>query len=113
VRDRALFGETTGVPGADGLPMRIDWAAEYRGRALVAFGHTPVLAPRWKHETVDLDTGCVFGGALTALRWPERELVGEPARRQYAVPGRPIAADPFVPPEVVRRRARERGQSAR
>jgi protein phosphatase len=110
VRDRALFGETTGVPGADGLPMRIDWAAEYRGRALVAFGHTPVLAPRWKHETVDLDTGCVFGGALTALRWPERELVAEPARRQYAVPGRAIAADPFVSREVARsERARSGG----
>jgi protein phosphatase len=63
----------------------------------VAFGHTPVLAPRWKGQTVDLDTGCAFGGALTALRWPELETVSEPARREYARPGRPLSADPFVP----------------
>jgi protein phosphatase len=98
VRDRALYGEVTGARDPYGLPVRVDWAARYAGPPLVAYGHTPVLAPRWKHDTVDLDTGCVFGGALTALRWPERETVGEPARRQYAVPGRPISADPFVPP---------------
>ena len=106
VRDRALFGETTGVPGADGLPLRVDWAAEYHARALVVFGHTPVLEPRWRNETVDIDTGCVFGGSLTALRYPERELVSVPARRQYAVPARTIVVDPFVARDVVRRRAR-------
>jgi protein phosphatase len=106
VRERALFGETTGVPDADGLPLRLDWAADYHARALVVFGHTPVLAPRWRNETVDIDTGCVFGGSLTALRWPERELVSVPARRQYAVPARSIVADPFVSADVVRRRAR-------
>jgi protein phosphatase len=107
VRDRALFGETTGVLDADGLPMRVDWAARYQGRALVVFGHTPVLEPRWRNQAVDIDTGCVFGGALTALRWPERELVSVPAERAYAVPARAIVADPFVAPEVVRRRERE------
>jgi protein phosphatase len=102
VRDHALFGETTGTPGPDGLPQRIDWGARYRGRALVVYGHTPVTAPRWQGRTVDIDTGCVFGGALTALRWPEEALVGEPARRQYAVPGRPIRPDPFVAPGAAR-----------
>jgi protein phosphatase len=100
VRDRALFGETTGARDQFDLPVRVDWAARYTGAALVAYGHTPVLAPRWKHDTVDLDTGCVFGGSLTALRWPERELVSVPARRQYAVPARPVSADPFVAPEA-------------
>ncbi|MGZ8471846.1 MAG: metallophosphoesterase, partial [Gemmatirosa sp.] len=106
-RDRALFGETTGVLDAHGLPMRVDWAARYLGGALVVFGHTPVLEPRWRNQTVDIDTGCVFGGALTALRWPERELVSVPAVRAHAVPARPVVADPFVSPEVVRRRERE------
>lgn len=105
LRDRALFGETTGARDPYGLPVRVDWAARYTGPALVAYGHTPVLAPRWKHDTVDLDTGCVFGGALTALRWPERETVSVPARRQYAVPARPVSADPFVAPAATANRA--------
>lgn len=113
VRDRALFGEIAGVSDADGLPLRVDWAARYHGRALVVFGHTPVLEPRWRHETVDIDTGCVFGGALTALRWPERTLVAEPARRAYAVPARTIVADPFVAPDVVRQREREERERQR
>ena len=98
VRDHALYGETTGTPGADGLPQRIDWGLRYRGRALVVFGHTPVLVPRWQGRTVDIDTGCVFGGALTALRWPEATLVSVPARRQWAIPGRAMRDDPFVAP---------------
>ena len=101
VRDRALFGEVTGARDQYDLPVRVDWAARYAGPALVAYGHTPVLAPRWKHDTVDLDTGCVFGGALTALRWPERETASVRARRSYAVPGRPISADPFVAPDAM------------
>jgi protein phosphatase len=112
VRDRALFGEASGVPDTDGLPLRVDWAADYRARALVVFGHTPVLEPRWRNESVDIDTGCVFGGSLTALRWPERELLSVPARRQYAVPARTIVADPFVAPDVVRRRARALREAA-
>jgi len=100
VRDRALYGEVTGARDAFDLPVRVDWAARYTDPALVAYGHTPVLAPRWKHDTVDLDTGCVFGGALTALRWPERATVSVPAVRQHAVPGRPISADPFVAPDA-------------
>jgi protein phosphatase len=112
VRDRALFGEVTGARDQYDLPVRVDWAARYAGAALVAYGHTPVLAPRWKHDTVDLDTGCVFGGALTALRWPERETVSEPARRRYAVPGRPISADPFVAPEAAASGARAAARPA-
>jgi protein phosphatase len=102
VRDHALFGETTGVSSTDGLPLRVDWAARYHGRSLVVYGHTPVTEPRWRNETVDIDTGCVFGGALTALRWPERTLVQVPAARQYAVPGRAMRADPFVDPLTLR-----------
>jgi protein phosphatase len=90
VRDFALFGETTGELDAHGLPVRLDWAASYHGAAFVVYGHTPVAEPRWRNNTVDIDTGCVFGGRLTALRWPERELVSAAARAQYAVPARPF-----------------------
>jgi polynucleotide kinase-phosphatase len=84
VRSFALFGETTGEVDELGLPVRIDWAADYRGSAMVVYGHTPVAEPRWLNRTINIDTGCVFGGALTALRYPERELVSVPARQVYA-----------------------------
>jgi protein phosphatase len=92
VRDFALFGETTGETDELGLPVRRDWAADYRGRAAVVYGHTPVSDPEWVNETIDIDTGCVFGGRLTALRWPERELVSVPAARTYYEPVRPLPA---------------------
>ncbi len=91
MRDFALFGETTGETDEFGLPVRRDWAADYRGRAAVVYGHTTVTSREWVNETIDIDTGCVFGGRLTALRWPERELVSVPAARTYYEPARPLA----------------------
>jgi polynucleotide kinase-phosphatase len=90
VRDFALYGETTGETDEFGLPVRHNWAAEYRGDATVVYGHTPVPEPEWLNRTINIDTGCVFGGRLTALRWPERELVSVPARATYAEPARPL-----------------------
>ncbi|MEM9013417.1 MAG: polynucleotide kinase-phosphatase [Pseudomonadota bacterium] len=90
VRSFAMFGETTGEIDAFGLPVRQDWARAYRGRADVVFGHVPVREAEWLNATLDIDTGCVFGGKLTALRWPERETVSTPAARQYAEPARPL-----------------------
>ena len=90
VRDFALFGETTGETDEFGLPVRYNWAAEYRGSASVVYGHTPVPEPEWLNRTINIDTGCVFGGKLTALRWPEKELVSVPARQTYANPVRPL-----------------------
>jgi protein phosphatase len=88
VRDFALFGETTGEIDDAGLPVRVEWARAYRGSAAVIYGHTPVSTPEWLNNTINIDTGCVFGGRLTALRWPERELVSVPAERVYAaLPG--------------------------
>ncbi|MBO0721551.1 MAG: polynucleotide kinase-phosphatase [Blastocatellia bacterium] len=83
VRDFALFGETTGETDEFGLPVRYNWAAEYRGKSMVVYGHTPVPEAEWLNNTICLDTGCVFGGKLTALRYPERELVSVPAPKVY------------------------------
>ena len=90
VRSFALFGDVTGERDDDGLPVRLDWAQDYRGKASVVYGHTPVAEAQWHNNTINIDTGCVFGGALTALRWPERELVSVPARQTYAEPARPL-----------------------
>ena len=93
VRDFALYGDTTGEVDELGLPVRRDWASEYHGEAMVAYGHTPVAQPIWVNRTIDLDTGCVFGGRLTALRYPELELVSVLAARRYVESRRP-----FPPP---------------
>jgi protein phosphatase len=93
VRDFALYGETTGETDEFGLPVRYPWATEYRGRAVVLYGHTPVPTPEWINNTLCLDTGCVFGGRLTALRYPERELVSVAAEQTYYEPARPFLAE--------------------
>ena len=90
VRDFCLYGETTGETDEFGLPVRYNWAAEYRGRAAVVYGHTPVAEPAWLNNTINIDTGCVFGGKLTALRYPEQELVSVPGARVYYEPARPL-----------------------
>jgi polynucleotide kinase-phosphatase len=100
VRDFALYGETTGETDEFGLPVRYNWAAEYRGRALVVYGHTPVPEPEWINRTINIDTGCVFGGRLTALRYPEQELVSVSARQTYAQPSRPFLEEPASAPRL-------------
>ena len=90
VRGFALYGESTGEIDEYGLPVRLNWAAEYRGRAMVVYGHTPTPVAEWINGTICVDTGCVFGGKLTALRYPERELVDVPAARVYMEPARPL-----------------------
>jgi polynucleotide kinase-phosphatase len=91
VRSFCMYGETTGETDEFGLPVRYNWAADYRGRPMVVYGHTPVPTAQWLNNTICIDTGCVFGGALTALRYPERELVSVPAQRMYYEPVRPLA----------------------
>ncbi|MFD2571674.1 AAA family ATPase [Spirosoma soli] len=92
VRAFCLFGATNGQLDALGLPVRLNWAADYKGKTTIVYGHTPVAEAVWLNNTIDIDTGCAFGGKLTALRYPERELVSVAAKRLYAVPSRPFLA---------------------
>jgi polynucleotide kinase-phosphatase len=94
VRAFALYGDTTGETDEFGLPVRYPWAQEYRGQAMVVYGHTPVPSAEWVNNTICLDTGVVFGGSLTALRYPEREIVSVPAEQQWYEPVRPLAPGP-------------------
>jgi len=90
VRSFAMYGDTTGETDEFGLPVRADWAANYRGRAKVVYGHTPTPEAEWVNGTICIDTGCVFGGKLTALRWPEQELVDVPAEQVWCEPVKPL-----------------------
>ncbi|NCT92495.1 polynucleotide kinase-phosphatase [Cellulomonas sp. APG4] len=90
VRSFALYGDTTGETDEYGLPVRLPWAEEYRGRAMVLYGHTPTPEPVWVNGTMCLDTGCVFGGHLTALRYPEKEVVQVAAEKVWYEPARPF-----------------------
>ncbi|MCO5970592.1 polynucleotide kinase-phosphatase [Actinoallomurus soli] len=93
VRSFALYGETTGETDEYGLPVRYPWANDYRGEAMVVYGHTPVPEPEWINNTLCVDTGCVFGGRLTALRYPEKSLVSVPAHRVWYEPVRPLVPE--------------------
>jgi len=90
VRELALYGDTDGETDEFGLPVRYQWAEDYRGEAAVVYGHTPVPVATWVNNTICVDTGTVFGGELTALRWPERELVSVPAAAEHYEPIRPV-----------------------
>ncbi|MGF1343274.1 polynucleotide kinase-phosphatase [Streptomyces flavovirens] len=93
VRSHALYGDTTGETDEFGLPVRYPWAEEYRGRAAVVYGHTPTPTASWLNNTLCLDTGAVFGGRMTALRWPEREIVDVPAERVWYEPVKPLTTE--------------------
>ncbi|MEU4342722.1 polynucleotide kinase-phosphatase [Nocardia sp. NPDC023852] len=104
VRSFAMYGESTGETDEYGLPVRYPWANDYRGRATVLYGHTPVLDLQWVNNTLCLDTGVVFGGRLSALRYPEREPVSVAAEHVWYEPVRPLQAVTSVTPDGVVRR---------
>ncbi|MDQ3404312.1 MAG: polynucleotide kinase-phosphatase, partial [Actinomycetota bacterium] len=97
VRSFALYGDTTGETDEYGYPVRYPWANDYRGRAMVLYGHTPVLDAEWVNNTMCLDTGVVFGGKLTALRYPERDVVSVAAHEVWYESAKPLGPpDPFA-----------------
>jgi hypothetical protein len=97
VRGFCLYGETSGETDEFGLPIRYHWAAEYGGTTSIVYGHTPVPEPDWVNNTLCIDTGCCFGGKLSALRWPEKEVVSVPAARVYTASMRPFGHPPVRP----------------
>ncbi|MBD0737247.1 polynucleotide kinase-phosphatase [Streptomyces sp. CBMA29] len=121
VRSHVLYGDTTGETDEFGLPVRYPWAEDYRGRAAVVYGHTPVPNTSWINNTICLDTGAVFGGKMTALRWPEREIVDVPAERVWYEPVKPLVTEapggfdgrPLDLADVTGRRVVETGQMGR
>ena len=86
----AMYGPTTGERTPEGYPVRLDWASRYRGPEHAVFGHQVYPEPYRNPYATGIDTGCVFGGALTALRWPSQECVSVPSREARAEYGRPL-----------------------
>jgi protein phosphatase len=85
-RTWCLFCPNKGM-GEDGFPIRIDWVRDRLvndNSATIVYGHQPYREVRIENKTYGIDTGCVFGGKLTALRYPEMEIVQVPARQNYS-----------------------------
>lgn len=90
IREIAMFGPTTGKVDEHGLPIRVNWSEQYKGNAMVVYGHTPQVMPRIVNNTINIDTGCVYGGRLTAFRYPEQEIVDVQAKAIYYEAARPF-----------------------
>ncbi|MDR1349443.1 MAG: polynucleotide kinase-phosphatase [Zoogloeaceae bacterium] len=102
VREFCMFGETNGETDEYGLPVRQPWANDYRGAALVVYGHTPNPEVESVNNTVCVDTGCVFGGKLTAYRYPEREVVAVNAAQEYYRAIKPLKPQGFAEDDLLR-----------
>lgn len=83
VKSFVLYGDTTGEFHPDGRPVRRDWAQDYHGDQWIVYGHTPVLKPRKVNKTINIDTGCVFGNALSAFRLPEEKTIAVPSAQSF------------------------------
>ncbi|MBM7647526.1 protein phosphatase [Bacillus ectoiniformans] len=83
VKTFVLYGDITGEKHPDGSPVRRDWAKHYKGEPWIIYGHTPVKDVRIIHHTANIDTGAVFGGQLTAYRYPEHEIVSVDSSMPY------------------------------
>lgn len=81
IREYCLYGEV--VLNERREPLGRDWASAYDGEALVVYGHVPSREPRVVNNTVCIDQGCVYGGRLTAFRYPERTFVHVEAKRVH------------------------------
>lgn len=92
-RSHSLYGDVDGTTDANGLPIRKDWAANYKGSRIVVHGHVPVKEVTIKNGVWDVDSGCAFGNKLTALRYPEMTSVSVPALKNY-MPGHPFGDSP-------------------
>jgi len=101
VREFCLYGDTTGETDEYGLPVRLPWANEYRGRATVVYGHTPTPDVEAVNNTFCIDTGCVFGGKLTVMRYPEKDIVQVDAGQEYYAPAKPFLDMPVSNDDVL------------
>lgn len=85
IRAFCLYGQPTGQYDEYGFPIRYPWANEYQGEAMIVYGHSVIQTPEFINKTINIDTGCVFGGELTALRYPERNTLSVKSSFNFSV----------------------------
>ena len=90
IRTFCLYGDITGEKDEYDLPVRLNWAADYRGKSTIVYGHTPQKEVAVLNNTYCIDTGCVYGNKLTAMRFPEKEFVSVEAFEKYEEAPRPL-----------------------
>lgn len=77
------YGDVAGLDET-GRPIRRDWTRGRTSHVPIIWGHDPRPVPERKNNAINIDQGCVFGGHLTAYRFPEDEWVMVKARRNYS-----------------------------
>ncbi|MEK4062718.1 MULTISPECIES: polynucleotide kinase-phosphatase [unclassified Paenibacillus] len=83
IQDFCRYGDTEGSEGK-GTPVRKEWYVQHDSGELIVWGHDPRPYPTLVKNTVNIDQGAVFGGSLTAYRYPEQQFVAVKAHRDYA-----------------------------
>lgn len=83
ISDFCRYGDNEGLDET-GKPIRKDWTIHHKTKTLIVWGHDPKPKPLIMNNTVNIDQGVVFGGALTAYRYPEREFVSVQAEKDYS-----------------------------
>lgn len=90
ISDFCRYGDTDGLD-ENGKPLRKDWTLNHKSSELILWGHDPKPQPLQINHTLNIDQGVVFGGRLTAIRYPEMDLVSVKAKQDYAnVPDNPL-----------------------
>jgi len=92
------FLETRSIPAENGYDGPF-WFEMHDTRPRVVFGHTPLDAPVVTDSAIGLDTGCVYGGELTAYDYHNDRVVAVPAEQTYqSRPDRKVLKLPAIQP---------------
>lgn len=83
ISDFCRYGDTDGHD-ENGKPIRKDWTSGHKSSELILWGHEPKPQPLMVNNTLNIDQGVVFGGNLTAYRYPERKIFSVKAKADYA-----------------------------
>lgn len=83
IKNFCRYGDVEGMDET-GKPIRKDWFSHHNNKLLIIWGHDPKPEPFVFNNTINIDQGVVFGGKLTAFRYPEREFIFLDATKDYS-----------------------------